>query len=53
MEISKNAVRLTCIVCGTALFIVYALTGANGVLTGAAGTLIGVGMDVLRDRDKS
>ena len=46
----RKYLRITCVVCGTVLFIVYAVTRANGVLTGAAGALIGAGIDVLGER---
>ena len=49
MTVNRNLLRVVCVVCGTVLFIVYSVTGANGALTGAAGTLIGVGIDILRE----
>jgi len=47
---NRNTLRAICVICGTALFITYAVTGKDGVLVGTAGTLLGVGIDVLRSR---
>jgi len=46
----RKTLRIVCVICGTALLITYALTGVNGVLVGAATTLIGVGVDILGDK---
>ena len=50
MTVDRVVLRVSCVVCGTALLIAYAVTGADGALVGAASTLIGVGIDVLRER---
>ena len=46
----RKILRIVCVICGTALLITYAITRVDGVLVGAATTLIGVGVDLLGER---
>jgi len=53
LNVDRDFIRCVSIVCGSLLFCVYAVTKSDGLLTGAAGILIGVGIDVLRNREES
>ena len=46
----RKILRIVCVICGTALLVTYAVTKVDGVLIGAATTLIAAGVDILGER---
>lgn len=49
----ESIYRVSLIAGGVACLIVYSVTGMNGALTGTAGTLIGLGIDLFNSRGKN
>ena len=46
----RKTLRIVCVICGTILLVTYVVTGKDGVLIGAATTLLGAGADILGER---